>query len=56
MTLRTEASAWTLVRTAIGPLRDPKLASGRWRHLTVGEVRSLYEVSSPLLGEGTTEP
>lgn len=31
-----------LVRTAIGPVRDPKLRPGTWRHLTIEEVRSLY--------------
>ena len=32
-----------LVRTAIGPLRDRTLKPGSWRHLTIEEVRSLYE-------------
>jgi 23S rRNA pseudouridine2605 synthase len=31
-----------LVRTAIGPVRDPALRPGTWRHLTLDEVRSLY--------------
>jgi len=31
-----------LVRTAIGPVQDPTLRPGTWRHLTVTEVRSLY--------------
>ena len=31
-----------LVRTAIGPIRDPALAPGAWRELTMDEVRSLY--------------
>lgn len=31
-----------LVRTAIGPIRDPALAPGTWRELTIDEVRSLY--------------
>jgi 23S rRNA pseudouridine2605 synthase len=31
-----------LVRTRIGPLRDPKLAPGTWRLLEPDEVRSLY--------------
>jgi len=34
-----------LVRTAIGPLRDPHLSPGTWRLLTVEEVRSLYEAA-----------
>lgn len=32
-----------LVRTRIGPLRDAKLPPGRWRSLTVDEVRQLAE-------------
>lgn len=31
-----------LVRTAIGPIRDPALRPGTWRVLTTAEVRSLY--------------
>lgn len=31
-----------LVRTAIGPVRDPDLAPGDWRPLTTTEVRLLY--------------
>jgi 23S rRNA pseudouridine2605 synthase len=31
-----------LVRTRIGPLRDPRLVPGSWRTLTLDEVRSLY--------------
>lgn len=31
-----------LVRTAIGPIRDPTLAPGTWRELSIEEVRSLY--------------
>jgi 23S rRNA pseudouridine2605 synthase len=31
-----------LVRTRIGPLRDPKLRPGTWRSLTPEEVRALY--------------
>ena len=31
-----------LVRTRIGPLRDPKLAPGDWRALDADEVRALY--------------
>lgn len=37
-----------LVRTAIGPLRDPDLGPGEWRRLTSEEVRSLYRAA----GEG----
>lgn len=31
-----------LVRTAIGPVRDPNLAPGEWRLLTLDEIRALY--------------
>lgn len=31
-----------LVREAIGPIRDRTLEPGRWRELSVAEVRSLY--------------
>jgi 23S rRNA pseudouridine2605 synthase len=31
-----------LVRTAIGPVSDTRLAAGAWRELTVAEVRDLY--------------
>lgn len=34
-----------LVRTAIGPLRDPSLEPGRWRRLDVEEVRALYRAA-----------
>jgi len=30
-----------LVRTRIGPLRDPRLGPGHWRELTISEVREL---------------
>lgn len=36
-----------LVRTAIGPLRDSRLAPGDARRLTIEEVRSLYATASP---------
>jgi 23S rRNA pseudouridine2605 synthase len=32
----------SLVRTAIGPIRDPDLRPGSWRPLTMVEVRELY--------------
>ena len=35
-----------LVRTAIGPIRDRDLKPGEWRHLSVNEVRALYESGS----------
>lgn len=35
-----------LVRTAIGPITDRALTAGKWRALTVDEVRSLYGVRS----------
>lgn len=34
-----------LVRTAIGPVKDRGLRAGEWRHLAVGEVRSLYSAA-----------
>jgi 23S rRNA pseudouridine2605 synthase len=34
-----------LVRTRIGPLSDTALAPGRWRELTVREVRDLWQAS-----------
>jgi 23S rRNA pseudouridine2605 synthase len=39
-----------LVRTRIGPLRDPHLAPGTWRVLAPDEVRSLY--AAALAGAG----
>lgn len=42
-----------LVRTRIGPLRDPQLAPGEWRALTRDEVRALERaVASPPGREG----
>lgn len=35
-----------LVRTRIGPVRDDQLAPGRWRELTIAEVRGLYDAAS----------
>jgi 23S rRNA pseudouridine2605 synthase len=35
-----------LVRTRIGPLRDPRLAPGSWRDLRPDEVRALYAAST----------
>jgi 23S rRNA pseudouridine2605 synthase len=32
-----------LVRTRIGPLRDPALAPGKWRELTLEEIRALTQ-------------
>ena len=40
-----------LVRTRIGPVRDPGLAPGRWRVLTVAEVRALAGAAND--GTGT---
>ena len=36
-----------LVRTRIGPLRDPQLAPGEWRVLTQDEVRALERAAGP---------
>ena len=35
-----------LVRTGIGPIRDRDLEPGKWRQLTVGEVRALYSAAA----------
>lgn len=35
-----------LVRTGIGPVTDPNLASGSWRALTLEEIRQLYSAAS----------
>jgi 23S rRNA pseudouridine2605 synthase len=39
-----------LVRTRIGPLRDPRLPPGRWRELTGSEVRALAGSAGPTSG------
>jgi 23S rRNA pseudouridine2605 synthase len=44
-----------LVRTRIGPLRDPSLAPGAWRVLTPDEVRKLYAAGTNIEG-GTAAP
>lgn len=36
-----------LVRTRIGPIRDPHLPPGAWRSLTAGEVRALEAAARP---------
>ena len=36
-----------LVRTRIGPLRDPRLPPGEWRELTTAEVRELEKAAAP---------
>lgn len=41
-----------LVRTHVGPLRDPGLPPGEHRPLTPAEVRSLYRASGSPEGEG----
>jgi 23S rRNA pseudouridine2605 synthase len=43
-----------LVRTRIGPLRDPTLAPGTWRALTPDEVRKLYAAGTNI--EENTAP
>ncbi len=35
----------TLFRTRIGPISDPSLGEGAWRHLTLDEVRALFDAS-----------
>jgi 23S rRNA pseudouridine2605 synthase len=41
-----------LVRTAIGPLKDRKLAPGEWRYLRPAEVHELYKASGSLARAG----
>ena len=36
-----------LVRTRIGPVRDPNLPPGQWRTLEAGEVRALAAAAGP---------
>ena len=36
-----------LVRTRIGPVRDPNLAPGQWRALEAAEVRALAAAAGP---------
>jgi 23S rRNA pseudouridine2605 synthase len=44
-----------LVRTRIGPLSDPALGPGKWRNLSVREVRDLWQAApGPLPGARTT--
>jgi 23S rRNA pseudouridine2605 synthase len=44
-----------LVRTRIGPISDPALEPGKWRDLTVREVRDLWQAArGPLPGVRTT--
>ncbi|MGH8979064.1 MAG: pseudouridine synthase [Acidimicrobiia bacterium] len=42
-----------LIRTRIGPLRDPALGPAAWRELTAPEVRALYVAA---LGEAASTP
>ena len=41
-----------LVRTRIGSISDPRLGPGRWRHLTVEEVRELERTGASSGGGG----
>jgi 23S rRNA pseudouridine2605 synthase len=45
-----------LVRTRIGPIRDPSLAPGSFRRLTLEEVRALSAAASPSGRGGGTGP
>jgi len=45
-----------LVRTRIGPLRDPHLGPGRWRPLTQDELRALERSVSDQPGSGPPWP
>jgi len=44
-----------LVRTRIGPLRDPHLRPGEWRELTQDEVRALERAVSDGTGTGAAD-
>ena len=45
---------WTrLVRTRIGPLRDPHLAPGEWRELSTDEVRGFERATAPVTAGDT---
>lgn len=39
-----------LVRTRIGPIADPRLSPGRWRHLDPVEIRRLAQACGPPVG------
>ncbi len=41
-----------LVRTSIGPLRDPSLGPGQCRPLTIEEIRALYEAGQDVPDDG----
>jgi 23S rRNA pseudouridine2605 synthase len=43
-----------LVRTRIGPISDPALPSGKWRPLSVREVRDLWQAAREPLGAART--
>ena len=43
-----------LVRTAIGPVRDPALGQGEWRHLTSAEVHDLYRAAGATWDDAPT--
>lgn len=49
-------SVEALVRTAIGPLKDRKLAPGQWRFLTPVEVHQLYVSSKKRVDTSGEEP
>ena len=45
-----------LVRTRIGPVRDPNLPPGKWRTLEAGEVRALAAAAGPGGSGAATRP
>jgi 23S rRNA pseudouridine2605 synthase len=45
-----------LVRTRIGPVRDPNLGPGKWRTLEAGEVRALAAAAGPGGSGAATRP
>jgi 23S rRNA pseudouridine2605 synthase len=44
-----------LVRTRIGPVKDERLAPGRWRPLSARDVRALYATAAAEGGTGTPD-
>jgi pseudouridine synthase len=44
-----------LVRTSIGPLRDPSLSPGQCRSLTIDEIRALYQAGEEVADGGSQE-
>jgi 23S rRNA pseudouridine2605 synthase len=45
-----------LVRTRIGPVSDPQLSPGQWRHLTSSEIRALWQAATAPGGKSVPGP